>query len=161
MKNIKILLFSASILLFSCSTDSNDDPSDGKSATASSCVMELADPNCTIAFLEAKDGEWTKIFKSGENANPLFLYANGETGNPLGTVTLSMNNGIPQVRINDSDLDDVLVRISQDEAGVKSECKVVENIPEPASEDAPDVDIKFSKTYTFPLYLQVEANVCP
>lgn len=139
--------------MLSCSKDSIEEEK------VQDCKMEEVDDGCEVVFLQGNTG-WVKILKQGDLADPLFLYPAGNKAEPYGTVTVTLNNGNPVLKINDVILDDYLVRVSQVSDGSNSTCQSGKDVESLDSGSESPSTIRLLNKYEFPFYLQLEANVC-
>lgn len=155
LKNFALLL--AVMAISSCSKDSLEEHEE-----IAAPVCQITEPGeaCSVVFLEGKD-EWIKIPDPGQLEDPYFLYAVGETDDPHGTVTVSLQNGGPVFRINDTALQDYLIMVSQDSHGTGMQCQAAENVTPPTSEDDPYTSMEFPGDLAYPFYVKIRANVCP
>ena len=125
-------------------------------------VCELPAPKngCQTAFFQGSTG-WVKIVDPGNTEDPYFLYSSSLKSEPLGTVTVSKENGQLLIRINDMRITSVLAEASQQLTGYKSICALETNIQPPSSDEDPAAIITLLDEVHYPFYLKLSANVCP
>ncbi len=158
MRIIKLLIvFVITASLSSCSEESLDENEVSQEIVV--CELDI-DDGCIIAYLEGEKINWIKISSAADLEDPYFLYLEGEETEPLGTVTFSMNVKKPVVRINDSEIEDIVVEISQNFDGREGKRIAEEDIILPTSNQDPDTHIKFTEDFVYPFYVKIKANIC-
>ena len=135
----------------------NPDPECGEQV--GSCEIEDPDNDCLVAYLaidEEGDNIYLEITEPDGFPEP-FVFENLN----YGSVTIILDDGMPVISINSSDLNDYKAEVSQNSDGSNSICEFMNNVPDPSDTQAPEARIEFeSANYSYPFYVRIEANVC-
>ena len=160
-KLIFVLTISLGGILSGCSKEEmqNDEETAVKQEVAV-CELPAPQSGCQTAFFEGSRG-WVKIVDPGSTDDPYFLYSSSLKSEPLGTVTVSKENGQLLIRINDMRVSSVQAEASQQLTGYKSICELETNIKPRSSDEDPDATIALLDEVHYPFYLKLSANVCP
>lgn len=151
-----------SLLLAGCSKEEiQDDPEVivKQEEKAQPCELPAPNAGCETVFLQGERG-WVKIVDPGETEDPYFLYSSQQKEEPRGTVTVYRDGNKLLIRFNDTRVESILVKVSQQITGFGSNCKLKIDIRPPSSDNDPDATIIISDVVQYPFYLKISANVC-